>query len=130
MDHNCDENDPNAPFYDATHGVYHLFYQKHCAIPVSGESIKGIVYGHVASRDLVRWAHLPVAIWNDQPYDRYAIYSGSATIVEGLPHIVYPGLCLHDEWQADAQKSMLLTTPSPLTSSTAEQVIVIGSSSL
>jgi sucrose-6-phosphate hydrolase SacC (GH32 family) len=101
MDHTCDENDPNAPFYDAKHGVYHLFYQKHCATPVSGESIKGIVYGHVVSKDLLRWAHMPVAIWNDMPYDRYAIYSGSATIVDGVPHIIYPGLCLRSEWPAD-----------------------------
>jgi sucrose-6-phosphate hydrolase SacC (GH32 family) len=101
MDSTCDENDPNAPFFDATHGVYHLFYQKHCAIPVSGETIKGIVYGHVVSRNLVQWAKLPVAIWNDRQYDRYAIYSGSATIVDGVPHIIYPGLCLHDEWPAD-----------------------------
>ena len=43
-----------------------------------GESIKGIVYGHVVSRNLLQWAHMPVAIWNDQAYDRYAIYSGSA----------------------------------------------------
>ena len=101
MDRSCDENDPNAPFFDAKHGVYHLFYQKHCATPVSGESIKGIVYGHVVSRDLLHWAHMPVAIWNDMPYDRYAIYSGSATIVDGVPHIIYPGLCLHSEWPAD-----------------------------
>ena len=26
-----------------------------------------------------------------------------ATIVDGVPHIVYPGLCLHDEWRADAR---------------------------
>ena len=30
MDRSCDENDPNAPFFDAVHGVFHLFYQKHC----------------------------------------------------------------------------------------------------
>ena len=101
MDRSCDENDPNAPFYDAVHGVFHLFYQKHCAIPVSGEKIKGIVYGHVVSRNLMHWAHMPVAIWNDEDYDRYAIYSGSATIVNGAPHIIYPGLCLKNEWPAD-----------------------------
>ena len=102
MDRTCDENDVNAPFY--FRGVYHGFYQKHCAIPVPGEVIKGIVYGHVVSSDLVHWAHLPVAIWNDQPYDRYAIYSGSATVIDfgdgGRPFIIYPGLSLHDEWPA------------------------------
>ena len=24
MDKSCDENDPNAPFFDVVHGVYHL----------------------------------------------------------------------------------------------------------
>ena len=27
FDLSCGENDPNAPVYDARHGVYHLFYQ-------------------------------------------------------------------------------------------------------
>ena len=40
-----------------------------------------------------RWAHLPVALWNDQPYDNVAIYSGSTTMVNGVPTIIYPGLC-------------------------------------
>eukprot|EP01045_Picozoa_sp_COSAG04_P030944 COSAG04_NODE_5550_length_1573_cov_1.126866_2_plen_340_part_00 len=74
-------------------GVFHLFYQKHCAEPVPGQAIKGIVYGHVASRDLVKWTRLPVAIWNDQWYDSNAIFSGSATLVDGVVTIVYPGLC-------------------------------------
>ena len=85
LDRSCDENDPNAPFWDERHGVFHLFYQKHCAEPVPGQAIKGIVYGHVASRDLVKWTRLPVAIWNDQPYDNYAVYSGSATVVNATP---------------------------------------------
>ena len=101
-DPTCETNDPNAPFYDALHGVYHLFWQKHCATPVPKETIKGIVYGHAVSRDLVKWAMMPVAIWNDENYDRYAIYSGSATVTpDGVPHIIYPGLCLRDEWPAD-----------------------------
>ena len=103
MDRYCGENDPNAPFFDAIHGAYHLFYQKHCATPVPGQAIKGIVYGHVASRDLVKWAQLPVAIWNDQPYDSYAIYSGSGTVVNGTPHVIYPGLCLKQLWPADSR---------------------------
>jgi len=82
-------NDPNGPFYDDVHGVYHLFYQDHLA--VSGG--RGPVWGHAVSRDFAHWAHLPVAIWNDQWYDNQAIFSGSTTIVDGKPKIVYPGLC-------------------------------------
>jgi sucrose-6-phosphate hydrolase SacC (GH32 family) len=85
----CDENDPNFPFYDEVHGMYHLMYQDHvCEAPGHGPDI-----GHVVSRDMIHWAHLPVSIWNDKPYDREAIFTGSATVVDGKPFIVYPGLC-------------------------------------
>jgi hypothetical protein len=30
-DESCQENDPNFPFYDAAHGLYHLFWQAHRA---------------------------------------------------------------------------------------------------
>jgi beta-fructofuranosidase len=85
----CGLNDPNGPVYDAAHGVYHLFYQAHIGIGPHG----GTSWGHVASRDMKKWVHLPIALWNDQGYDGHAIYSGSTTIVDGVPTIVYPGLC-------------------------------------
>ena len=50
-------------------------------------------WGHWVSKDFVRWAQLPVAIWNDRYYDNSAIYSGSATIVDGRPAIIYSGKC-------------------------------------
>ena len=82
-------DDPNFPFFDEVHGMYHLMYQDHvCIGPCTGPDI-----GHVVSRDLVRWARLPVAIWNDRPYDSQAIWTGSATIVDGKPILVYPGMC-------------------------------------
>ena len=28
MDKTCDENDPNFPFYDPVHGMYHLMYHQ------------------------------------------------------------------------------------------------------
>jgi hypothetical protein len=34
-----------------------------------------------------------VALWNDELYDEQAIFTGSATIVDGKPVLVYPGLC-------------------------------------
>ena len=34
-----------------------------------------------------------MALWNDQPYDNQAIFSGSATVVNGTVVLVYPGLC-------------------------------------
>ena len=86
-DASCSENDPNGPVYDPVHGVYHLHYQNH--VGCRG----GRTYGHAVSRDLIHWAHMPVSIWNDHPYDEHAIYTGSATVVDGQVVQVYPGLC-------------------------------------
>lgn len=58
----------------------------------------GPIYGHAASRDFTHWARLPVAIWNDQSYDNEAIFTGSTTVVNGKPIIVYPGLCNDHDW--------------------------------
>jgi hypothetical protein len=86
-DLSCGENDPNGPVYDPVHGVYHLHYQNH--VGCRG----GRTYGHAVSRDFVHWAHMPISIWNDRPYDEHAIYTGSATVVDGQVVQVYPGLC-------------------------------------
>ena len=88
----CGNNDVNAPFYDARFGLYHVMFQEHLSLSNGGAG-QGPVFGHVVSHDLVHWARLDVAIWNDRPYDDVAIYTGSATIVDGMPTIVYPGLC-------------------------------------
>jgi sucrose-6-phosphate hydrolase SacC (GH32 family) len=93
-DLSCGESDPNGPLYHAKHGMYHLFYQlglgeANSAVPSGG----GPIWGHCASRDLISWAHLPVPMWNDRWYDDVALFSGSATIVDGVPTLVYPGLC-------------------------------------
>jgi sucrose-6-phosphate hydrolase SacC (GH32 family) len=55
--------------------------------------VQGPLQGHAVSRDLRKWAHLPVALWNDQPFDSVAIYTGSATVVNGTICLVYPGVC-------------------------------------
>ena len=33
------------------------------------------------------------SLWNDRPYDAWAIFTGSATVVDGQVVQVYPGLC-------------------------------------
>eukprot|EP01052_Picozoa_sp_SAG31_P039954 SAG31_NODE_5666_length_2394_cov_1.342919_1_plen_672_part_10 len=92
--HGCGLNDPNGPFFDPIHGMYHLMYQDHLALPQPGQgsSLTGPSWGHWASRDLATWTQLPVAIWNDQWWDAAAVYSGSATVVDGKPVVIYPGL--------------------------------------
>jgi len=103
QDVSCGENDPNFPLYDPLHKLYHHFWQAHLATPPGfGPDI-----GHAVSADLVYWAHLPVAVWNDMPYDNEAIYTGSATIVDGVPTMVYPGLCNAKDWPACSTGTLL-----------------------
>ena len=67
-------NDPNGPFYDPQHKIYHVFWQAHLAQPDpvkkpgAGPAV-GPVYGHAVSHDLATWARLPVALWNDEYYE-------------------------------------------------------------
>jgi beta-fructofuranosidase len=42
-------------------------------------------WAHAVSKDLVHWTHLPVALYPDTPYDNSGIFSGSATVVNGVP---------------------------------------------
>jgi len=86
-DLSCGENDPNGPSFDPVHKMYHLHYQNHVGLH------GGRTYGHAVSKDFVHWAHMPVSIWNDHEYDSSAIYTGSASIVDGKVVQVYPGLC-------------------------------------
>ena len=52
-------NDPNGMFY--LEGEYHLSYQYYPDSTVWGP----MHWGHAVSRDLVRWEHLPVALYPD-----------------------------------------------------------------
>ena len=76
------ENDPNGLVYH--NRVYHVFFQDH----VEG----GTVGGHLATHDFISWKRLPVALWNDEWYDKSAVWTFSATVVEGVPTLIYPGI--------------------------------------
>ena len=94
----CRLIDPNGPFFDPVHGLYHLFWQAHetethAASSGNGTVCGGPVWGHAVSRNLSHWTHLPVALWNDEWFDLHAVYSGSTTIVGSAPVVVYPGIC-------------------------------------
>ena len=111
MDQTCAENDPNGPSYHPQHRLYHHFWQAHLSTPPGN----GPDIGHAVSADLVHWAHLPVAVWNDEKYDNEAIYTGSMTIVNGLPTMVYPGLCRKADWPAcDTGTLLAIAVPADL----------------
>ncbi|RXJ02561.1 glycoside hydrolase family 32 protein [Anaerobacillus alkaliphilus] len=78
-------NDPNGfVYYD---GEYHLFYQHH---PYSAEW--GPMYwGHVKSKDLANWEHLPIALAPSEDYDQDGCFSGSAIEKDGKLYLMYTG---------------------------------------
>jgi beta-fructofuranosidase len=113
-------NDPNGPVYFA--GEYHIFFQH---LPFWGDSVHNKpVWGHAASRDMVHWYHLPIALApTPGTYDSEAIASGSCVIHNGLPTIIYTGVepqtqCLavsHDSlrsWTKDPSNPVLPAPPS------------------
>nr|WEI57599.1 putative GH32 family protein [Didymodactylos carnosus]WEI57600.1 putative GH32 family protein [Didymodactylos carnosus]WEI57601.1 putative GH32 family protein [Didymodactylos carnosus]WEI57602.1 putative GH32 family protein [Didymodactylos carnosus] len=79
-------NDPNGPVY--YNGYYHMFFQHNPNAAVWGD----MHWGHCYSEDMVHWIHLPVAIAPDQPYDKNGIFTGSTTLVDGIPVIIYTGI--------------------------------------
>lgn len=83
-------NDPCAPFYDSSTGLYHLFYQYNPTAAVWGD----MHWGHAFSSDLVHWQHLPIALAPSQPYDAAGVWTGSATIdpATGMPVVLYTGV--------------------------------------
>jgi len=70
-------NDPNGlVYYD---GEYHLFYQHN----PFGNEWGFMHWGHAVSKDLVRWEHLPIALYPDndsKDKDSCTAYSGSALV--------------------------------------------------
>nr|AAG36767.1 sucrose:fructan 6-fructosyltransferase [Poa secunda var. ampla] len=81
-------SDPNGPVY--YRGYYHLFYQYNTKGVVWDD---GIVWGHVVSRDLVHWRHLPIAMVPDHWYDNMGVLSGSITVLNsGRLVMIYTGV--------------------------------------
>ena len=80
-------NDPNGfSFYK---GEYHLFYQYH---PYSNEW-GPMHWGHMVSKDLIRWERRPVVMAPDQEYDNAGCFSGSALeLSDGRHLLMYTGV--------------------------------------
>ena len=80
-------NDPNGfSFYK---GECHLFYQYH---PYSNEW-GPMHWGHLKTKDFVRWERLPCALAPDQPYDISGCFSGGAVeLPDGRQLLMYTGV--------------------------------------
>jgi beta-fructofuranosidase len=108
-------NDPNGPIYYK--GYYHLFYQLH---PFSDEG--GPKYwGHVRSRDLAKWEHLPIALWPSSELGEAEVWSGCCTINgKGEPMAFYtsiapgkPAKRHAEQWAAIGDKDLISWRKSP-----------------
>ncbi|PIN04493.1 Beta-fructofuranosidase (invertase) [Handroanthus impetiginosus] len=81
------ENWMNGPLFYK--GWYHLFYQYNPDGAIWGNNI---VWGHSASKDLIHWHHLPIAMHSDHWYDINGVWTGSATFLQdGQLIMLYTG---------------------------------------
>lgn len=78
-------NDPNGFCY--YNGEYHLFFQYH---PFSSKW-GPMHWGHVKSKDLIKWEYLPIALAPDKDYDSEGCFSGSAIEKDGKLYLMYTG---------------------------------------
>jgi beta-fructofuranosidase len=80
-------NDPNGPVW--WDGAYHLFHQYNPDAPRWGRPH----WGHVVSRDLVRWEHRGVALApSRRGPDRDGCWSGCVRVIAGTPTAFYTGV--------------------------------------
>ncbi len=64
-----------------------MFYQHHPYSPEWGP----MHWGHVKSKNLVQWEHLPIALAPSEDYDRDCCFSGSAIEKDGKLYLMYTG---------------------------------------
>lgn len=79
-------NDPNG--FSVYRGEYHLFYQYHPYSTHWGP----MHWGHLKTRDFLKWERLPVALAPDRDYDRGGCWSGGAVeLPDGRQLLMYTG---------------------------------------
>lgn len=80
-------NDPNG--FSRYRGEYHLFFQYHPYSTLWGP----MHWGHVKTRDFIRWERLPVALAPDTEADPHGCFSGSAVeLPDGRQLLMYTGV--------------------------------------
>ncbi|MBP5307548.1 MAG: glycoside hydrolase family 32 protein [Clostridia bacterium] len=84
-------NDPNGFSYFG--GNIHLFYQYHPYSSAWGP----MHWGHVTSKDFIKWEYRPVALAPDSGYDSNGCFSGSAIENDGKLYLFYTGVNAGDK---------------------------------
>ena len=85
-------NDPNGTIF--WNGWYHLFYQHRPYDSGPPNPADGSCHwGHAASKDLIHWTDLPVALApTPEGPDNRGCASGNTVINEGVPTLIYYGI--------------------------------------
>ena len=85
-------NDPNG--FSLYKGEYHLFFQYYPFDITWGP----MHWGHVKTKDFIRWEYLPAALAPDAPYDKDGCFSGSAVELPSGEHLLlYTGVRKTDD---------------------------------
>ncbi|WP_407984333.1 glycoside hydrolase family 32 protein [Priestia abyssalis] len=97
-------NDPNGLIQYK--GEYHVFYQHH---PYD-ENWGPMHWGHVKSKDLVHWEHLPIALAPTEAYEKDGCFSGSAVDDNGILTLIYTGNIFVDREKDILDQSQCIAT--------------------
>ncbi|KYD08281.1 Sucrose-6-phosphate hydrolase [Heyndrickxia sporothermodurans] len=97
-------NDPNGLIQYK--GEYHVFYQHH---PFD-ENWGPMHWGHVKSKDLVHWEHLPIALTPTEDYEKDGCFSGSAVDDNGVLTLIYTGNIFVDREKDIVDQSQCIAT--------------------
>ncbi|WP_432419172.1 sucrose-6-phosphate hydrolase [Ligilactobacillus acidipiscis] len=85
-------NDPNG--FSFFNNQWHVFHQFYPFGPVHG--LKS--WNHLISNDLVHWENKGVALYPDNKYDNYGVYSGSAIPFKDYLFLMYTGNSRDKRW--------------------------------
>ncbi|MED0716096.1 glycoside hydrolase family 32 protein [Aeribacillus composti] len=97
-------NDPNGLIQYK--GEYHVFYQHH---PYD-ENWGPMHWGHVKSKDLIHWEHLPIALAPTETYEKDGCFSGSAVDDNGVLTLIYTGNIFVDREKDIVDQSQCIAT--------------------